>query len=99
MSSIQGQSGEQSQQQQQRSHRRLSKTVSGAVSNGGLIRLTINAGNPQLYTGNRVLVSGVGGTVEANGAWTVTVINATTIDLQGSTFTNAYTSGGTVTRT
>ena len=64
MSAIQGQSGEQGQQQQQRSHRRLTKTVSGAANNGSsLIRLTISAGNPALYTGNRVLVSGVGGTV------------------------------------
>lgn len=69
--------------------------VSNAVNNGsGLIRLTI-ATHP-FATGDRVGVAGVGGTTEANGSWTVTVINNTTIDLQGSAFVNAYTAGGTV---
>jgi hypothetical protein len=40
-------------------------------------------------------VSGVTGTVEANGAWTITVIDATHIELQGSVFAVAYVSGGT----
>lgn len=68
-------------------------TISGAANNGsGLIRLTTSA---HLFTTNNwVTVFGVGGTTEANGNWKVTVINSTTIDLQGSTFTNAYTSGG-----
>ena len=69
--------------------------VSNAVNNGsGLIRLTTAAHG--LTTGNKVFIKNVGGTVEANGLWTVTVVSATEIDLQGSTFTNAYTSGGTV---
>jgi hypothetical protein len=34
------------------------------------------------------------GTTEADGPWIVTVINSTTIDLQGSTFVNPYISGG-----
>jgi hypothetical protein len=68
-------------------------TISGAVNNGsGLIRLTTSA---NVFTTNDwVTVFGVGGTTEANGSWKVTVINSTTIDLQGSTFTNAYTTGG-----
>lgn len=69
--------------------------VSNAVDNGsGLIRLTTTAHG--LSTGNKVYIKDIGGTTEANGLWTVTVVNATTLDLQGSTFTNAYTSGGTV---
>lgn len=69
--------------------------VSNAANNGsGLIRLTI--ATHAFVTGDRVGVASVGGTTEANGSWTVTVINNTTIDLQGSAFVNAYTAGGTV---
>lgn len=73
-------------------------TVSGAADNGsGLIRLT-TATNTGLgiATNDLMSVSGVVGTTEANGQWAVTVINATHLDLQGSTFTNAYVSGGQV---
>jgi hypothetical protein len=48
-------------------------------------------------TGQEINVASVGGTTEANGSWIITVIDGSTIDLQGSTFTNAYVSGGTVT--
>jgi len=69
--------------------------VSNAVDNGsGLIRLTTAAHG--LSTGNKVYIKNIGGTTEANGLHTVTVVDATTLDLQGTTFTNAYTSGGTV---
>lgn len=72
------------------------KTITGAANNGsGLIRIT--AASHGYATGDRIAVYGVVGTTEANGAWTVTVINANTFDLQGSTFTNAYVSGGTST--
>lgn len=68
--------------------------VTGAVDNGaGLIRLTV-AGHG-FVDGGAALVENVGGTVEANGSWFVTVIDPNTIDLVGSTFTNAYTAGGT----
>ncbi len=43
---------------------------------------------------NTIEVYGVTGTTEANGNWKFTVIDATHIDLVGSTFTNAYVSGG-----
>lgn len=70
--------------------------VTNAASNGsGLIRLTITS-TSTLATGNEVSVAQVGGTSEANGSWIITVIDGTNIDLQGSTFLNAYTSGGTV---
>lgn len=75
----------------------VNKTVTNAANNGsGLIRLTTSTAHG-FTTGDYVAVYGVVGTVEANAWWQVTVINSTTIDLQGSTFTNAYTSGGVVT--
>jgi hypothetical protein len=70
-------------------------TVSGAANNGaGLIRLTISANI--LRAGDTVVVASVGGTAEANGRWTVAAVGTGYIDLSGSTFANAYTSGGVV---
>jgi len=67
--------------------------VSNAVNNGsGLIRLTTAVNS--LNTGDWVHVTQVLGTVEANGYWQVTSINTTTVDLQGSTFVNAYIASG-----
>jgi hypothetical protein len=72
------------------------KTITNAVNNGsGLIRLTATAHG--YSTGNQLGVYGVTGTTEANGMWVVTAVDANTLDLVGSTFTNAYVSGGTVT--
>jgi hypothetical protein len=79
-------------------------SVTGAANNGsGLIRLTISAltagtapSNTNLNVEDSVEVYGVGGTTEANGNWRFTIINSTHIDLVGSTFTNAYTSGGSI---
>lgn len=72
------------------------KTITGAANNGsGLIRIT--ATSHGYATGDAIGIYGVVGTTEANSAWIVTVINANTFDLQGSTFTNAYVSGGTAT--
>lgn len=70
--------------------------ISNAANNGsGLIRLTVTD-TTGWTTGDYKTIENVGGTTEANGSWTITVINGTTIDLQGSTFSNAYTSGGYV---
>ncbi len=73
-------------------------TITGAASNGsGLIRITYSGtASPTLATGNIVAISNVGGTTEANGSWAITVISSSSFDLQGSTFTNTYTSGGTI---
>jgi hypothetical protein len=74
----------------------VNKTITNAVNNGsGLIRIT--ATGHTFVTGDRVAIYGVVGTTEANNTWLVTTIDANTFDLQGSTFTNAYVSGGTVT--
>lgn len=72
-----------------------SVSVTAAVNNGaGLIRVIAAAHGRA--TGEKVFISGVTGTVEANGGWIVTVIDANTIDLQTSAFVNSYVSGGTV---
>ena len=70
-----------------------STNVSNAVSSGGLIELTVAVSPP---TGTVVVVAGVTGTTEANGAWVWTQIDSTHGTLNGSTFVNAYVSGGTV---
>jgi len=72
--------------------------ITGAANNGsGAIRLTLDA----LFNSDFTIVGqpfitvwGVLGTTEANGAWAFTVIDPTHIDLVGSTFSNAYVSGG-----
>lgn len=70
-------------------------SVTNVVNNGsGLCRVTATAHG--LVTGNKVWIANVFGTTEANGYWTVTRIDDNTIDLQSSTFTNAYSAGGTV---
>ena len=71
-------------------------SVSGAANNGsGLVRLTVSS-TSGWTTGDYKSVSGVTGTTEANGHWLITVIDGTHIDLQGSTYANAYVSGGVV---
>jgi hypothetical protein len=52
-----------------------------------------NLGNA---TQNTIEVYGVLGTTEANGNWPFTVVDSTHIDLVGSTFTQAYASGGSI---
>jgi hypothetical protein len=75
-------------------------TITGAADNGsGAIRLTLDAETNSDFTvlgQNSIVVYGVGGTTEANGTWAFTVVDDTNIDLIGSTFTNAYTSGGQI---
>jgi len=71
------------------------QTVLGAANNGsGLIRVEVF--NHGYDTSDTVIISGVLGTVEANGEWIITVVDGDHFDLQGSSFVNAYTSGGAV---
>lgn len=71
--------------------------ITNAADNGsGLIRIT--AASHGLVTDDCTEIEGVTGTTEANEHWIITRIDANTFDLQGSTFTNAYVSGGTTTR-
>ncbi len=66
--------------------------ITGAVSLGGLIEIT-DTGHGY-STGNTIFISGVTGTVEANGNWIITVVDANHFTLNGSVFVNAYISGG-----
>jgi ketosteroid isomerase-like protein len=69
-------------------------SVSGCANNGsGLIRVT--TASHVFSTGDRVHLDGITGTTEANGDWTVTVIDTNHFDLQGSAFVHAYVAGGT----
>ena len=72
-------------------------TITGAANNGsGLIRVAC-VSTANLTNGAGVLIAEVVGTTEANAFWSgITVIDATHFDLNGSTFTHAYTSGGQV---
>lgn len=73
--------------------------IADVISNGvpGLIRIQTTVPH-NFTTGQRVSVAGVGGTVEANGIWVITVISDTLFDLVDSIFVNAYTTGGTATK-
>lgn len=70
--------------------------LGAAAGTGGVVRLTVN-GTSQAKTGDEVQVAGVGGTVEANGVFPMTVVDSTHIELQGVPFVHAYTSGGIAT--
>lgn len=71
----------------------VARAVTGAANNGGgLVRVTSNGHG--YINGQVVTVSGVVGTVEANGSWVVAGVTANTFDLVGSAFVNAYVSGG-----
>jgi hypothetical protein len=76
--------------------RNLIMTVSGAASgNNNNVRLTVN-GTAGVVSGDVGVIAGIVGTTEANGTWTLTVIDTTHIEIPVH-FANAYTSGGTVT--
>jgi hypothetical protein len=68
----------------------VSNIVSGA---GGQIE--VFTASHTFVTHGQVTISGVTGTTEANGTFFVTVIDSFTFLLDGTTFVNAYVSGGT----
>lgn len=69
-------------------------TINNATAHTtGEILLTVVLANVRFRNGQRVLVSGVSGTTEANGVWFVEVIGANSVVLKGSTFVNAYVGG------
>ena len=72
-------------------------TVTGAAAGtGGVIVLTF-ASTAGWVTGDIAVVGGVLGTTEANGTWQLTVIDGTTLSLNGSVFVNTWSAGGTQT--
>lgn len=70
-------------------------TITGAASNGGPNLVRITSASHSMVTGNFVDVASVGGISAATGRWKITRIDDNTFDLQGSTFSGTYTSGGT----
>jgi len=68
--------------------------ITGAANNAGLIEITVVGHG--LTTGDFVDITGVVGTTEANGPWQITTTGLNTFTLNGSVFTNAYVSGGTI---
>ena len=73
-------------------------TASAAVAGtGGVVRLTTGS-TASFATTDIVNVTGLVGTTEGNGTWAITVVDGTHVELIGSVFVNAYTSGGTVSR-
>lgn len=75
--------------------------VSGAVTgttNAGQCKLTISAiTGGGLQVGDTITVAGVAGATGCNGTTTVSAVDSSaTIELAGTTFGGAYTSGGTV---
>jgi hypothetical protein len=70
----------------------ITGTASGTSSR---VRLTVSS-TAALTTGMIRTVKGVTGTTEANGTWTLIVVDSTHLELTGSTYANAYVSGGLV---
>lgn len=74
--------------------------ISNIAAAAGKIRIflsgTGNNTTANMATGQIVTISDVLGTIEANSVWSITVISSTLFDLNASTFTNAYVSGGIV---
>lgn len=74
-----------------------SKSITNCTSGtGGVIRVTSSAHG--YADGDYVNIASVTGTTEANGNWRVTYVNANNFELDGSTFVNAYVSGGAAIR-
>jgi len=74
----------------------LTRSITGCASgSGGVIRVT-TSGSHDYGPCDHVTVSGVTGTTEANGNWEITIVDSTHFELDGSTFANAYASGGSV---
>lgn len=68
--------------------------VANTANSSGLVRITTSVAHG-FSNGDRVKISGVGGTTEANGQWTIKNVATNTFELSGSVYSNAYTSGGT----
>jgi hypothetical protein len=76
--------------------------VGASSGSGGCVRLQVQT-TSSMITGDTVNVSSVVGsgglTAAANGVWSIEVVDATHMDLMGTTFAGAWTSGGLVSNT
>lgn len=73
----------------------LSQVATGMANNGsGAIRVTLAAHGWK--TGDKIDITGTTGTTESIGTWTLIRVSASTFDLAGSTFVNAWVAGGTI---
>ena len=72
--------------------------ISATATSGGLVLVTVtlpSGGTDHGFeTDDVVTIHGVLGCTEANGTWKITDVSTTTFTLQGSTYANAWTSGG-----
>lgn len=72
--------------------------IPATATSGGLILVTVTlpsgVTDHGFETDDVVTIHGVVGCTEANGTWKITDVSATTFTLQGSTYANAWTSGG-----
>ena len=72
------------------------RDIVNVANNGiGIIRVTVSV-TSGFITGQKVIINDVVGVTSANGKWTITVINPNQFDLQNSSFTGTYVSGGYV---
>lgn len=74
-------------------------SITGAINNGsGVCRVSLSSTPATLLvSGDTVTVSNISGATECNGRWNnIVVVNPTTIDLTGSSFSSAYVTGGTL---
>ena len=72
----------------------LLATITNVDNGGSDIRIT--APSHGLTTGDTVFIAGIGGTTEANGTFTVTVLSSSQFTLDSTTFTNNWAGGGGV---
>ena len=83
----------------------VSNTFTAAGSGTGLlitgatnaIPIVITAAGHGLSTGNIISIAGVLGNMNANGSWTITVVDVNTFSLDDSQASGDYTSGGVIT--
>src|SRR5262249_38935866 len=69
--------------------------VSSTGAAGGRIRITVR-NTSTMHEGDAVIIAGVGGTTEANGAWNLHLISSGVIELVSSNFQHAWSGGGTL---
>ncbi len=72
----------------------ITKTITNATNTSPIV---ISAASHGFSTDDAIEISGVLGNTAANGQWVITVIDAGSFSLDGSTGNAAYTSGGTAT--